>query len=361
MSEKDKSVGKTSPREPFRLREGMDLKHGGKLAELEVAFETYGDSSKPAVLVCHALSGDQHAAGEAEIDYPHSRIKQGDKGWWNLMIGPGKAIDTDRFFVISSNNIGGCDGSTGPCSVNPATGQPYGASFPAVAVEDWVNAQHLLVTKQLGIAKLHAVVGGSIGGMQALSWALQHRDMVANAVIIAATAKLTQQNQAFNEVARYAIEENAATSTSEAKPAMGLKVARMLANVTYRSAEYTSHDFKSAKMHEEGEKFAKAFDHNSYLLALAAMEGFDPARDHGSGDLTRALQGAKARFLVVSFKKDWRFSAEKSRDLVEGLLDAGKYVSYAELKAAGGHDAFLKGDEVYHDVVRGFLQQEAQA
>lgn len=360
MSEKEQSVGKTSPREPFRLREEVELKHGGKLAELEVAFETYGDSSKPAVLVCHALSGDQHAAGEAEVDYPHSRIKQCQDGWWDLMIGPGKAIDTNRFFVISSNNIGGCDGSTGPRSVNPATGQPYGSNFPAVAVEDWVRAQHLLVTKQLGIDKLHAVVGGSIGGMQALSWALKHPDMVANAVIIAATAKLTQQNLAFNEVARYAIEENAA-STGDEKPATGLAVARMLANVTYRSAEYTSREFKKDMMHQKGEEFAQAFDHNSYLLALAAMEAFDPACDHGSGDLTRAVQDAKSRFLVVSFKKDWRFSADLSRDLVAALLDAGKYVSYAELKAAGGHDAFLKDDEVYHDVVRGFLQQEAQA
>ena len=344
---------------PFRFHAG------GEVPSLTLAYETYGSlngAGDNAVLVCHALSGHQHAAGY-RADDPK------DVGWWDLMIGPGRPIDTERFFVLSVNNPGGCHGSTGPSSTNPATGKAYGPDFPEVRVEDWVEAQRLLA-QRLGIGQFAAVVGGSIGGMQALSWSVRHPDMLRMAVIVAGTPRLTTQNIAFNEIARQSIMRDPNFNDGgyyEGKaPTRGLAVARMLGHVTYLSNEDMERKFGREKKEDlgifqvesylryQGDKFSTAFDANTYLLMTRALDAYDPAGDTG-GDLGGALGPATARFLIVSFKKDWRFPPERSRELVAALLSAGKRVSYAELSAPGGHDAFLMDDPTYHGVVGGFL------
>lgn len=344
---------------------------GGELPSLTLAYETYGELSAArdnAVLVCHALSGHQHAAGTRRDDPK-------DVGWWDLMIGPGKPIDTERFFVVVMNNPGGCHGTTGPSSENPKTGKPYGPDFPKVCVEDWVEAQAKLAD-HLGIDRLAAVVGGSIGGMQALSWSVRHPERVRCAVIIAGTPKLTTQNIAFNEIARQSITNdprfNDGDFYASGGPEGGLSVARMLGHVTYLSNEDMERrfgretrddtgDFQiESYLRYQGRKFSERFDANTYLLMTRALDAFDPAADSG-GDLAKALERATARFLVVSFRKDWRFPPERSRELVEALLANKQSVSYAELSADGGHDAFLLDDPVYHDVVRGFMSTRALA
>ena len=352
---------------PFRFASG------GQLPQLQIAYETYGELDARranAVLVCHALSGHHHAAGIRE-DAPER------SGWWDNMIGPGRPIDTDRFFVVSSNNIGGCNGSSGPSSLNPDTGKPYGRDFPRTRVEDWVEGQRLLAD-HLEIDRFAAVVGGSIGGMQALLWARRHPQRVGAAVVIACPPRLTSQNIAFNEIARQAIirDPNYAAGDyyDDEPPRQGLAVARMLGHVTYLSDADMERKFGRAQrsagdgdgkifqvesyLRYQGSKFSDRFDANTYLLMTRALDSFDPA-SYADGNLVAALAPAQARFLVVSFRHDWRFPPERCRELVAALVAAGKLVSYAELDAPGGHDAFLLDDAHYHAAVRGFLRHQA--
>ncbi|MCX7627872.1 MAG: homoserine O-acetyltransferase, partial [Methylophilaceae bacterium] len=298
-------------------------------------------------------------------------------GWWDNMIGPGKPLDTRRFFVIGVNNLGGCHGSTGPASVNPATGKPWGSAFPVVTVEDWVEAQARLADF-LGIQSFAAVVGGSLGGMQALQWTLSFPDRVRNALVIAAAPNLTAQNMAFNEVARQAILTDPEFHGGDyyeygVIPRRGLRIARMLGHITYLSDDAMGTKFgrklrsgeikygfdvefeMESYLRYQGDKFAETFDANTYLRMTRALDYFDPAAEYG-GDLSRALARAKADFLVVSFTSDWRFSPQRSREIVKALLDNGLSVAYAELTAAHGHDAFLMPDPHYHAIVRAYME-----
>ena len=352
--------------QPFRFAGGATL------PQLQIAYETYGELNERrtnAVLVCHALSGHHHAAG-IRADAPEKR------GWWDNMIGPGRPIDTDRLFVVCSNNLGGCHGSSGPSSVNPETGRPYGRDFPQTRVEDWVEGQRLLADR-LGIERFAAVVGGSIGGMQALLWSLRHPQRLGAAVVIACPPRLTSQNIAFNEIARQAIIRDPNYAAGDYydgdPPRQGLAVARMVGHVTYLSDADMERKFGRQQRPEadgdgkifqvesylrhQGSKFSGRFDANTYLLMTRALDSFDPA-GYADGDLIKALQPAQARFLVVSFRHDWRFPPERCRELVAALVAAGKLVSYAELDAPGGHDAFLLDDAHYHATVRGFLRRQ---
>lgn len=345
-------------KEPFRCISGAVL------PSVELVYETYGQLSPAkdnAILICHALSGDHHAAG----------ISSGEEqeiGWWEKMIGSGKPVDTDKFFVICSNNLGGCNGSTGPASIDSDTGKQYGPEFPSIKVEDWVNAQVLLVDK-LGIDCLAAVVGGSIGGMQALSWAIKHPSRIKAAVLVAAAARLTTQNIAFNEIARQAIMRDpnfaAGNYYDSTPPRRGLALARMLGHVTYLSGADMERKFGRQRkdgdvfsvesyLRYQGHKFSDRFDANTYLLMTRALDAYDPAAT-ADGDLAKAVAAVTAQFLVVSFTSDWRFPPERSRELVKALIAAGKSASYLELDAQGGHDAFLLDDENYHSAVAKFL------
>ncbi|GLS06285.1 homoserine O-acetyltransferase [Chitiniphilus shinanonensis] len=355
----------------------ITLTSGVTLPRYELVYETYGtlnaDHSN-AILICHALSGHHHVAG---------RYSEDDKnaGWWDNMIGPGKPIDTERFFVIGVNNLGGCHGSTGPSSIDPATGKPYGSTFPLVLVRDWVETQARLAD-QLGIRQFAAIVGGSLGGMQALRWTITHPDRVRHALVIAAAPKLTAQNIAFNDVARQAILTDPDFHGGDyyqhdTVPRRGLRLARMLGHITYlsddgmgekfgrmlRSGEYKygfDVEFEiESYLRYQGDKFSDYFDANTYLLMTKALDYFDPARHYG-GDLVKALAEVQARFLVVSFNSDWRFSPARSREIVKALLDARKHVSYAEIDSKHGHDAFLMEDPPYHAIMRAYLDNIAQ-
>ena len=366
------SVGIVAP-QTAHFSEPLTLKSGAVLPAYDLVFETYGtlnaDKSN-AVLICHALSGTHHVAGKYREDdkYP---------GWWDNMIGPGKPLDTNRFFVIGVNNLGGCSGSTGPKTINPATGKPWGSAFPVVTVDDWVASQARLAD-YLGIESFAAIVGGSLGGMQALQWALTYPDRVKNALVIAAAPNLTAQNMAFNEVARQAIITDPEFYGGDyyehgVVPRRGLRIARMLGHITYLSDDAMGAKFGRKMKHDEikysfdvefemesylryqGDKFAETFDANTYLRMTRALDYFDPAVEF-NGDLSAALAKAKADFLVVSFTSDWRFSTERSREIVKALLDNELTVSYAELTAAHGHDAFLMPDPHYHAVVRAYLE-----
>ncbi len=356
--------------------EPLALKCGARLPAYDLVYETYGTlnaGKSNAVLICHALSGNHHVAG---------RYREDDKypGWWDNMIGPGKPLDTDRFFVVGVNNLGGCHGSTGPASINPQAGRPWGSSFPVVTVEDWVQAQARLAD-HLGIDSFAAVVGGSLGGMQALQWTLTYPQRVRNALVIAAAPNLTAQNMAFNEVARQAIITDPEFHGGDfyqygTVPRRGLRIARMLGHITYLSddamgakfgrrlrAEEIKYSFDvefemESYLRYQGDKFAESFDANTYLRMTRALDYFDPAAEHG-GDLSRALARAQADFLVISFTSDWRFSPARSREIVKALLDNERSVSYAELTAAHGHDAFLMRDQHYHDIVRAYLENVA--
>lgn len=354
--------------------EPLQLKSGEVLAAFDLTYETYGtlnaDKSN-AVLVCHALSGNHHVAGKyTEADkYP---------GWWDSLIGPGRPLDTNKFFVIGLNNLGGCHGSSGPSSINPLTGKPWGADFPIVTVEDWIESQARLAD-YLGIEQLAAVVGGSLGGMQAMQWALSYPDRVRHALVIASAPNLTAQNMAFNEVARQAIMTDPEFYDGHyyehgAVPRRGLRIARMLGHITYLSDDAMGAKFgrklrdgqikysfdvefeMESYLRYQGDKFAGEFDANTYLRMTRALDYFDPALTHG-GDLSAALAKAKAEFLVVSFTSDWRFSPARSREIVKALLDNELSVSYAEVTAAHGHDAFLMPDPHYHDILRSYLQR----
>ena len=352
--------------------EPLILKAGTTLSSYELVYETCGtlnDDRSNAVLVCHALSGSHHVAGY----YEHEPDKI---GWWDNLIGPGKPLDTDRFFVIGVNNLGGCYGSTGPASVNRATGQPYGAGFPLVTVEDWVSSQARLMDR-LGIKRLAAVLGGSLGGMQALQWAMSYPDRVAHAVCVAGAAKLSAQNIAFNDVARQAIVSDPDFHggnfyAQNTIPARGLRLARMLGHITYLSEDLLMEKFGRVLKHSEygfnyevefeiesylryqGDKFAAFFDANTYLIMTKALDYFDPAREHG-GKLSAALANIKAGVFLASFKSDWRFPPQRSREMVKALVDTDKRVTYAEIDAPNGHDAFLLDDPHYHALMAAYF------
>ncbi len=359
----------------MHFSEPLPLRSGATLPAYHLAYETYGalDADKSnAVLVCHALNASHHVAG---ID------AEGQPGWWDNLVGPGKALDTDRFFVIGVNNLGSCFGSTGPLDPNPARpGAVYGADFPVVTVEDWVDAQWRLV-ERLGIKQLAAVLGGSLGGMQALCWTLRYPQHVRHCIAVATAPNLSAQNIAFNEVARRAITTDPDFHGGHfhahgVLPKRGLRVARMLGHITYlsddameqkfgrrlRSADlgYSTQDIEfqiESYLRHQGDKFSEYFDANTYLLITRALDYFDPARDFG-GDLTRAFATARDnRFLLVSFTTDWRFSPARSHELVKALVGNRIDVSYAEIDAPHGHDAFLLDDARYHGVMRAYFER----
>ena len=352
--------------------EPLALRSGAVLPSYDLVVETYGTlnaARSNAVLICHALSGDHHAAGYYTLD-------DQKPGWWDSAIGPGKAIDTNRFHVVCLNNLGGCAGSTGPTSINPATGKHFGPDFPIVTVRDWVNSQMLLM-ERLGIPKWAAVIGGSLGGMQVLRWAISYPDRLLNAIVIAAAPKLSAQNIAFNEVARHSITSDPNFHGGHylaqgTYPKQGLMLARMVGHITYLSDSAMSakfgktvtdfekqganfgRDLRTGKLsfgfnadfqvesylHYQGERFSEKFDANTYLLMTKALDYFDPSVDY-DGDLTRAFENCKCSFLVMSFSTDWRFPPERSREIVNSLLKAKCDVSYLEIDADQGHDAFL--------------------
>ena len=394
----------------MQFPEVLPLQSGASIRDYQLAYETYGtlnaDRSN-AVLVCHALNASHHVAGVYAG-------QDKSEGWWDNMIGPGKPVDTDRFFVIGVNNLGSCFGSTGPMHTHPDTGEVYGADFPVVTVEDWVNAQARLLDR-LGIQQLAAVLGGSLGGMQALSWTLQYPDRMRHAVVVASAPNLTAENIAFNEVARRAIVTDPDFHGGHfyrhgVIPKRGLRIARMIGHITYLSDDvmnekfgrqlrrqvlqqsplsaagppqgarapsggsddalaqsvgdylYSTQDIEfqiESYLRYQGDKFSDYFDANTYLLITRALDYFDPARTYG-GSLTQALARATARFLLVSFTTDWRFAPKRSREIVKSLLDNRRRVSYAEIDAPHGHDAFLLDDARYMGVMRSYFDSIAK-
>lgn len=376
------SIGIVAPQR-MHFPEPLALSSGASLAGYDLMVETYGTlnaARSNAVLVCHALNASHHVAG-VYADEPKN------VGWWDNMVGPGKPLDTNRFFVIGVNNLGSCFGSTGPMSLDPATGQPYGARFPVVTVEDWVHAQ-ARVADAFGIERFAAVMGGSLGGMQALAWSLMYPDRVGHCIIVASTPKLSAQNIAFNEVARSAILSDPDFHGGDyyahgVKPRRGLRVARMIGHITYlsdddmatkfgralrRPADGADDDYRfsfdvefevESYLRYQGDKFADYFDANTYLLITRALDYFDPAKAF-DGDLTAALAHTRAQYLVASFTTDWRFAPTRSRELVKALLDHKRRVTYAEIDAPHGHDAFLLDDARYHNVVRAYYERIAE-
>ncbi|GJM11766.1 MAG: homoserine O-acetyltransferase [Pseudohongiella sp.] len=385
------SVGLVTPK-VYKFDEPLPLRSGKVLPEFELVVETYGElngDKSNAILICHALSGDHHAAGF------HS--DNDDKpGWWDNCIGPGKAIDTNLFYVVSLNNLGGCAGSTGPASINPETKKYYGPDFPVVTVRDWVNSQHKLM-ERLEIPEWAAVVGGSLGGMQVLRWAISFPERVRHAICIAAAPKLSAQNIAFNEIARHSITSDPDFHEGRylekgTYPKQGLMLARMVGHITYLSdsamrakfgksdtkfekntAENFGRDLRSGKLsfgfnvdfqvesylHYQGERFSENFDANTYLLMTKALDYFDPTVDF-EGDLSKAFANSDCKFLLMSFSTDWRFPPERSREIVNDLLKAGREVSYLEIEADQGHDAFLLPIPRYIEALSGYLQRVHQ-
>lgn len=370
------SVGIVAP-QTAHFTEPLTLKSGAVLSQFDLVYETYGQlnaDKSNAVLICHALSGTHHVAGKYSADdkYP---------GWWDNLVGPNKPLDTNKFFVIGVNNLGGCHGSTGASSINPATQKPgcsekqWGSQFPVLTVEDWVTSQ-VLLADYLGINQLAAVVGGSLGGMQALQWTIAYPERVRHALVIASAPNLTAQNMAFNEVARQAIITDPEFHNGDyyahgVVPRRGLRIARMLGHITYLSDDAMGAKFgrklkdgikysfdaefeMESYLRYQGDKFAGEFDANTYLRMTRALDYFDPALEY-DGDLSKALAKVKAQFLVVSFTSDWRFSPARSREIVKALLDNERTVSYAEVTAAHGHDAFLMPDPHYHHILRNYL------
>ena len=355
------------------IKQSLKLDCGKTLNDFSLIYETYGrlnPEKSNAILICHALSGDHHAAG-----YYSDEDKK--PGWWDSCIGPGKPFDTNKFFIVSLNNLGGCKGSTGPNSINKETGLEYGPDFPIVTVSDWVNSQKLLAD-YLEIDIWACVIGGSLGGMQALQWAISYPDKIKNSIIIAAAAKLSAQNIAFNEVARQAIItdpefHNGRYNDFNVVPRRGLSIARMLGHITYLSDDSMrqkfGRDLREGKLNfgydidfqvesylrYQAQAFVERFDANTYLLMTKALDYFDPAKEY-SGDLSRAFKDTKSRFLVVSFTSDWRFSSSKSHEIVKSLIRARKNVSYSEIEANHGHDAFLMPIPEYLKVLRNFME-----
>ena len=369
------SVGIVSP-QSIRFDEPLPLANGARFGPYQLMVETYGTlnaARSNAVLICHALNAGHHVAG-ISADDPKNL------GWWDSMVGPGKPVDTDRFFVIGVNNLGSCFGSTGPMSVDPATGKPYGASFPVVTVEDWVDAQ-ARVADRFGIERFAAVMGGSLGGMQALSWAIRYPNRIRHCVAIASTPKLSAQNIAFNDVARTAIQSDPDFHGGDfyahaVVPKRGLRVARMIGHITYLSGDDMAEKFGRALkadnyafgyevefevesyLRYQGDKFSEYFDANTYLLITRALDYFDPAMTTG-GDLKAALAPARCGFLLASFTTDWRFPSARSREIVEALVANDRNLAYAEIDAPHGHDAFLLEDPRYHGVVRAYFDNVA--
>ncbi len=355
------------------------LRSGVEFGPIDVAYETYGELNPRrdnAVLICHALSGDAHVAG-------YGSAEEAKPGWWDVMVGPGKGIDTDRYFVICSNCLGGCKGTTGPSSVNPATGEPYALDFPMVTISDMVKVQHALVTERLGLQKLLCVVGGSMGGMQVLQWAIDYPEMVVSAMPIATTSRLSAQSIAFDEVGRQAIISdpnwNDGNYYRGEPPRRGLAVARMVGHITYLSdrsmrekfgrglqdKEEVGYDFGppdfqvESYLRYQGGKFVQRFDANSYLYITKAMDYFDLPADYGS--LISAFREVQSRFLVISFSGDWLFPTYQSKEIVRALQANGAVTTFCELQSEYGHDAFLLKDEQLSDIIRGFLHHTQRA
>ena len=382
------SVGLVSP-QVYKFDEPLTLRSGKVLPEYELVVETYGklNSEKSnAILICHALSGDHHAAGYHSMD-------DSKPGWWDNCIGPGKAIDTDLFFVVSLNNLGGCDGSTGPASINPETNEYYGPDFPVITVRDWVTSQRRLMDR-MEIPVWAAVVGGSLGGMQVLRWTISYPERIRHAICIAAAPKLSAQNIAFNEVARHSITSDPDFHSGRylekgTYPKQGLMLARMVGHITYLSdsamrakfgnadpsikVENFGRDLRTGKLsfgfdvdfqvesylHYQGERFSENFDANTYLLMTKALDYFDPTVDF-DGDLSKAFANSNCKFLLMSFSTDWRFPPERSREIVSDLLKAGREVSYLEIDADQGHDAFLLPIPRYVEALSGYLARVHQ-
>ncbi len=368
----DNSVGLVEPRSRH-FSEPLTLECGKTLAEYTIAYETYGElnaSSSNAILICHALSGDQHAAG-----YNSKEDKK--PGWWESAIGPGKPIDTRRFFVVSINNLGGCKGSTGPNTINPATGNYWGPDFPIVTVKDWVECQQRFM-QAMQIPRWQAVIGGSLGGMQVLQWSIDRPDLLDYAIVIAAAPRLSAQNIAFNEVARQSIMSDPEFYDGrylehKTTPRGGLMLARMLGHITYLSDDAMRHKFgrelREGKLNfgfdvdfqvesylrYQGRSFVDRFDANTYLLMTKALDYFDPASGYND-DLSQVLQKASAKFLVISFTSDWRFAPQRSREIVKALLQAKKQVSYVEIESSHGHDAFLIAIPHYLNVLDAYMK-----
>lgn len=369
------SVGLVTP-QSMHFDQSLELDCGRALPEYDLVYETYGElnaEASNAILVTHALSGDHHAAGYHSPD-------ERKPGWWNACIGPGKPLDTNRFFIVCSNNLGGCSGSTGPLSTNPETGTLYGADFPMVTVPDWVRSQARLADR-LGIHQWAAVVGGSLGGMQALQWAIDYPDRIRHAAVIAAAPKLSAQNIAFNEVARQAILQDPEFHDGHyAKhgviPRRGLGLARMLGHITYLSEDAMRAKFGrelregkinfnydvefevESYLRYQAENFVNHFDANTYLLMTRALDYFDPASAHGD-NLAAALKHVTASFLILSFTSDWRFPSSRSREIVRALQDGNKRVTYSEIEAPQGHDSFLMPIPVYRDLLRAYMRRVA--
>jgi len=366
------SVGIVCP-QTVHFSEALSLAGGRELTTWDLVFETYGElnsGATNAILICHALSGHHHAAGRHD---PEDR----KPGWWDSCIGPGKPIDTRRFFVVSLNNPGGCHGSTGPASINPATGDPWGPDFPQPEVEDWVDAQARLAD-HLGIACWAAVIGGSLGGMQAMTWSLRYPDRLRHCVVIAAALRLSAQNIAFNEIARRAIVSDPGYGDGHylrrgTRPNQGLALARMIGHITYLSDEAMAARFGrelreatassgtgdrefqvESYLRYQGRQFSEVFDANTYLLMTRALDRYDLAATAG-GDARAAFAASRCGYLVLSFSTDWRFSPARSREIVDALLAAERPVSYAEIEAAEGHDAFLLPIPRYQAVLEAYL------
>ena len=376
MSEKN-SVGIVKSK-IFKCKNSLKLDCGVMLNEYELAYETYGKLNTKcdnAVLVCHALSGNHHLAG---------RYSSSDKypGWWDSLIGPNKPLDTNKFFVIGVNNLGGDHGSTGPKSINPKTKKPWGSKFPIVTIQDWTSSQNELIS-YLGISRLSGVLGGSLGGMQAIQWSIQYPEKIKNAIVIAAAPNLTAQNIAFNEVARQAIVTDTSFNKGDyyklgVTPKTGLRIARMLGHITYLSDDVMGKKFgrkiKNTRyqynlntefeiesyLNYQGDKFANEFDANTYIRMTKALDYFDPTNGNKK-KLSAVFKKIKSSFLIISFTSDWRFSPKRSKEIVKALLDNNISVSYAEIIATSGHDAFLMSDDRYHDILGSYFKRMLEA
>ena len=367
------SVGIVTPQK-LQFDQPLELTCGKALDNYEIVYETYGELNEEksnALLICHALSGDHHAAG-------YHSMEDRKPGWWDIAIGPGKPFDTNKFFIVVPNNLGGCKGSTGPNTINPETGEPWGSDFPIITVKDWVQSQARLADA-LGIEKWAAVIGGSLGGMQVMQWAIDLPDRLEHALVIAAAPKLSAQNIGFNEVARQAIMSDPEFHDGhfyrhDTVPRRGLMLARMLGHITYLSDEAMRAKFGrelregkinfgfdvefqvESYLRYQGKSFVDRFDANTYLIMTKALDYFDPASEYGD-DLSEAFRRARVPFLVVSFTSDWRFSPERSEEIVRALIAARKDVSYTEIESAQGHDAFLMPNEAYQETLYAYMKR----